>query len=878
MRRLLLFATLLMAALAAGCGGGGGGGSEARASAAGTTTPLQGGRLSIVLDQSARQDRMEVQGDEVLLAVSGTPSRVLIRLLDDTGSSIVGDTEISLDPANPTERRSVTITGIPFGTWKLAITTFDSNGEIYSYFETFVTVGAGGSTSVRALAVVALQIAAVGGTTIPVGVVGEVGATGVLSNGTTVDLSDDVVWSVSDPSRASLQRGSLTGVAVGPVEVTARYGPLQAVQSFTISNAVLTRLQVDPGTASIAAGFSQVFTATGTFSDGSTRPMTDAVAWTSSDDGVATPAAEPGTVAGLSPGTATVSARHAASGIEGTATLQVTPAVLQSLQVDPPAPSVPLGVRQQFTATGAFSDGSTRDLTAQVQWSSTDPAVATVSNLAGSEGLATSLATGQTTVRALHVASNVQGETTLDVTAAAITSLGVTPAFPQVPMGRAQQFTATGTFTDGSVVDVTGIAVWGTSDAGVITISNGFATKTPRGEAAPVAPGVATITATVGVVTGSTGVQVTTAILDRVEVTPLTASLPAGRSTPFAATGVFTDGTTQDLTNTVTWESTDVAVATLSNAPRSQGVATGVTPGVVDVRALDVGTGLVGTAQLTVTSAVLASLEVTPAFATLPKGRTQQYTATGVFSDGARLDLTGAVAWTTPDNGVAGITAGGLVTAAQEGDTTVDARDPGTGITGSTDLTVSAAALDSLELEPVGFKLIAGATVPFKAKGHYSDGSAADITASVTWASSAVALATVDNVEVPGLVTGVAKGTVTISATDAGTGVVATTLLEIVEITSLRVEPSAVQVFLLGGPVSVKAVADLSDGTTNQDVTDICNWRLQSGAAGTVGDVFGVDKGVLTAFGDGLDVVFAREPGGQGLEGSATVEFFGPGA
>ena len=58
---------------------------------------------------------------------------------------------------------------------------------------------------------------------------------------------------------------------------------------------------------------------------------------------------------------------------------------LVSITVSPSSLTAPVGGSQQFTATGHFSDGSTRDLTASVTWISSAPAVATIS----SSGLAT---------------------------------------------------------------------------------------------------------------------------------------------------------------------------------------------------------------------------------------------------------------------------------------------------------------------------------------------------------------------------------------------------------------------------------------------------------------------------------------------------------
>ena len=82
----------------------------------------------------------------------------------------------------------------------------------------------------------------------------------------------------------------------------------------------------------------------------------------------------------------------------GTASEPVTvsPAALVSIALTPVNPSVPEGQIEQFTATGTYSDNSTRNLTTQVTWASATTSVATIS----STGLAQSLATGTTNITA----------------------------------------------------------------------------------------------------------------------------------------------------------------------------------------------------------------------------------------------------------------------------------------------------------------------------------------------------------------------------------------------------------------------------------------------------------------------------------------------
>lgn len=75
-----------------------------------------------------------------------------------------------------------------------------------------------------------------------------------------------------------------------------------------------------------------------------------------------------------------------------------------------------------MTATGTFSDGTRRDLTFQVAWTSSDPAVEV-----GPWGLATGVQTGGAQVTATDPSTGVDASTTVTVTAAVLASLQVTP-------------------------------------------------------------------------------------------------------------------------------------------------------------------------------------------------------------------------------------------------------------------------------------------------------------------------------------------------------------------------------------------------------------------------------------------------------------------
>jgi hypothetical protein len=111
----------------------------------------------------------------------------------------------------------------------------------------------------------------------------------------------------------------------------------------------------------------------------------------------------------------------------GAGTIRSGP-TLTSIEVTPANPSIAFGTTQQFTATGTYSDGTTHNLTTSVTWGSSSKSVATISNAGGSNGLATSVTPGPTTITA--TSGRISGFTVLsvDCTAPAGSTITVIPS------------------------------------------------------------------------------------------------------------------------------------------------------------------------------------------------------------------------------------------------------------------------------------------------------------------------------------------------------------------------------------------------------------------------------------------------------------------
>lgn len=237
---------------------------------------------------------------------------------------------------------------------------------------------------------------------------------------------------------------------------------------------------------------------------------------------------------------------------------------LVSLAVTPANSTITPSGKQQFTATGTYSNGTTQNLTSSVTWSSSSAAVATIS----SSGLASAAGLGATTIQATW--GTVSGSTNLTVSTAPLASISVTPANPSIANTTSQQFTATGTYGDGTTQNLTSLVTWSSTNTNVANVS-------ASGLATGVGVGTTTIGATYASMSGSTGLTVTSAVLVSLSVTPANPSITEGATQQFTGTGTFSDGTTQNLTNSVTWSSTNTAVVTINAAGLASGVADGST-------------------------------------------------------------------------------------------------------------------------------------------------------------------------------------------------------------------------------------------------------------------------------------------------------------
>jgi Bacterial Ig-like domain (group 2) len=413
------------------------------------------------------------------------------------------------------------------------------------------------------------------------------------------------------------------------------------------------RLQLSPATVTIAAGATTVVTAT------AGAPVADLV-WSSSDDAVAmvTASGATATITGVAPGHATIDAQLGA--LHASVEVTVVGATLDGITITAARTVIPLGGMEQLTAHGHRTDGTSEDVTEAVTWASQDPSIASVD----SHGLVTVRAVGQTAITASGGAA--RGSLPITVSGSALTAVVVAPPTQAIAKGLAVPVQALGTFSDGSVLDVTAMATWTTSAAAIATVS-------ASGVVQSVEIGSATITATINALTASTAVVVGPPVVTALAITPALVTMTLGTSQQLTVTSTSSDGTSQDATARTTWTVTGTAVTVSAT-----GLAHAAEQGMATITAHADGLTAMASAGVRTPLRLDVGPSVdSPIVVTLAQQQRLQFYARLVFADGGAEDVTATASWSSSNALIAAVVAGRVDAQSQTGTATITAAASG---------------------------------------------------------------------------------------------------------------------------------------------------------------------------------------------------------
>jgi uncharacterized protein YjdB len=256
----------------------------------------------------------------------------------------------------------------------------------------------------------------------------------------------------------------------------------------------------------------------------------------------------------------------------------------------------------------------------------------------------------------------------------------------------------------------------------------------------------------------TTATPTTPPVVTSVAVTPALTSVMVGATTPLQATVKDAQGNPMSA-QAVTWSTSSATTATVD----ANGVVTGVAPGTVTIMATS--SGKSGTSSITVTSIppVVTTVTVAPSSASVAVGATTPLTAT-VKDQQGNVMAGQTVTWSTSSSATATVSSSGVVTGVAAGPATITVTSSGKSGTSSITVTAVAPLVTTVTVSPGSASIMVAATTPLSATVKDQQGNVM-AGQTVTWTTSNAATATVNS---SGVVTGVAAGGATITATSSG--------------------------------------------------------------------------------------------------------------
>lgn len=333
--------------------------------------------------------------------------------------------------------------------------------------------------------------------------------------------------------------------------------------------------------------------------------------------------------------------------------------------------------------------------------------------------------------------------------------------------------------------------------------------------------------------------------LDDLVVTPAVIELGPGEQADLTVTGVYDDGSQQDLTNDVIFISEDTDVVITSGR-----TVIAVGEGDTEIRVEHPATGVRADSPPEVTVLEIVELTIAPPTATIEVGQQTQLAAQAELDGGRIVDVTDLVDWESDDTGVATVI-GGLVSGNSVGEAEIKVTDPASGTQSDNDAAVITvqpvpdpnAELLEMYAAPEDAPVIVGDVIQLAVTGEFDDDTVRDITDDVTYESNRPAVASVDS---SGKVYALTPGTasIRIEHPPSGTSVSDRPEIWVGELEEIHLSPTSATL-LIGDNLQVAAVATYDNGL-GSDATELVSWSSDAAGIASVSSVAGT-RGLVSA-------------------------------
>lgn len=320
-----------------------------------------------------------------------------------------------------------------------------------------------------------------------------------------------------------------------------------------------------------------------------------------------------------------------------------TTPTLKKIEASSKSLKLKTGATQQLAIMATYADKTSKNVTSEVSWSTSNEQVAKVES-----GLVTAVASGKAKIYASYQGKTVTIQTEVDQ----ISKITADKKKLSLRLGELEQVKATAVFSDKSTSDITTTAEWTTDNSQIVTVDKGAVTA--------VGSGKTKITVKVG--SKKLTIPVEVDLVSKLELTPKKVYLRPEGTQQLTLKAVFSDKSSTDVTAKAIWSSDNSSVATVD----SNGLLTAKGSGKAKITATYGGKKV----TIQVESQVISKLTINPSKLSLKVGETGKLSVTATYSDKTTAVLTDKAEWLSTDKEIVTVE-GGVVTAVKAGKTSV---------------------------------------------------------------------------------------------------------------------------------------------------------------------------------------------------------------
>ncbi|TKB45293.1 Ig-like domain-containing protein [Thalassotalea mangrovi] len=409
---------------------------------------------------------------------------------------------------------------------------------------------------------------------IPVGYPFPIDVIGIYTDETVHDIKP--TWHVNNESVLRIEDGEIIGMIQGSSDIYATFNDIQSnTLNITINDSVPLRLELSKETLSIPVGHSEQISGTLVFTDNNEVAASPIVFW--SDNNEIATVDENGVISGNSIGSTAIVA--SSYGLTDNVSVDITEALPRSLVLSVDEIKVPHSLQQTFTVLGELSDGTTRNVTEQAVYTLSDPSLGQIYVFKG-EAYYTADAPMRGTLTVKY--GDLEVEIPVENTDAVPVAFNQPNSEGEFPLGVIFEFAKGVEFSDGSIVYPNEGFTWTVDNPEILNQYSGGAAAIVKFKTYQ--KGTATITYQYADLIGKAVITVGDPMLTNIRINFSDVKLSDG-DYQLTAIAHYSDGTTEDVTDLMTWASEDTSIATVSNEPGKIGLLTPVAVGGVYISA-----------------------------------------------------------------------------------------------------------------------------------------------------------------------------------------------------------------------------------------------------------------------------------------------------